>query len=192
MQAGEIFEQRRSVRAYTAQAVSTEKVEQLLHWAASAPSAGALYPLCYILLREESQREAAVSATFCGARSDDPRTQKWILTAPVLLAVCGDLAKVEKKYGPAGLDVVSMLSQDCGAAVENILLGAVSLGLSACYVTGFRRKELAAVLKLPEHILPLALVPLGYSEKETGARPQRKVLLYEDRYGNEEKYGIDG
>lgn len=183
MQFSEVVRLRQSVRAYTPEPVPETHLEQLLCWAANAPSAGALHPLEFILLKDPRQREAAVAATFCGVQEQAPQTQAWLLSAPVLIAVCGDLQKVERKYGHTSLDARAMLAQDCGAAVENFLLGAVSLGLASCYVSGFRPAELTETLNLPPHILPMALLPLGYAADAQRQRPLSPAVLYRDTYG---------
>lgn len=182
MQISTVFAFRKSVRTYTSEEIPPAVIEQLLTWASYAPSAGALYPLSYIIIQRGQQREATVAATFCGTQLDQP--QKWILAAPLLLAICGDLKRVKEKYGGTGLDLLSMLSQDCGAAVENILLGAVSIGLGGCYITGFRQDALSTALWLPQHIVPLALVALGHGTVAPQSRKPRPVTVYENWYGN--------
>ena len=183
MQFSEVVRLRQSVRVYTPEPVSEPQLTQLLCWAANAPSAGALHPLEFILLEDSQQREAVVAATFCGVQEQDPHPQAWLLSAPILIVVCGDLQKVERKYGTTSLDAKAMLSQDCGAAIENFLLGAVSLGLSSCYVSGFRTEQLSKALHLPPHILPMALLPLGYRAGEQQQRPLRSAVLHKNTYG---------
>jgi nitroreductase len=90
------------------------------------------------------------------------------MDAEKAILVCGDL-NLEKFKGYWMID--------CAAATENLLLAAHSLGLGACWlgiypregrVTGMRK-----LLHLPTHIIPFALVSLGYPAEE---KPQ------EDRY----------
>jgi len=56
--------------------------------------------------------------------------------------------------------------QDCSAASENILLAAESLGLGGCWIGIFpvpeRVKAVRKVLDLPDNIVPLNVISLGY------------------------------
>ena len=56
--------------------------------------------------------------------------------------------------------------QDCSAATENILLAAHALGLGAvwtgCYPIEERVANISQVLGLPEHIVPLCAIVMGY------------------------------
>jgi len=83
--------------------------------------------------------------------------------ASVAILVCGDLSR-EKFKG--------FWVQDCSAATQNILLAATARGLGAVWtalhpledrVAGMRK-----LLGLPEHIIPLALVPIGYPDEHPG------------------------
>jgi hypothetical protein len=73
------------------------------------------------------------------------------------IIVCGDL-HLEKFKGYWMID--------CAAATENILLAAHSLGLGACWLGLYPREGRVAgmrkLLQLPAHIIPLAVVSLGY------------------------------
>jgi len=56
--------------------------------------------------------------------------------------------------------------QDCSAATENLLIAAHAKGLGAVWLGIYPREERVAdiqkLLGLPEHIVPLALVSIGY------------------------------
>ena len=71
--------------------------------------------------------------------------------------VCGDLW-LERYRG--------YWVEDCSAATQNILLAAHAVGLGAVWVGLYPLEErvepLRKLLGLPEQVIPLALVPLGY------------------------------
>lgn len=60
--------------------------------------------------------------------------------------------------------------QDCSAATENILLAAESMNLGdvwlGVYPMSDRVEALKELLKLPERVIPLAIVPIGYPDEE--------------------------
>ena len=83
------------------------------------------------------------------------------------IVVCGD----EHLQHDDGYWVV-----DCGAATQNLLLAAHTLGLGTCWVglhpREGRKASFSTLLDLPSFVKPFALVALGYS-KETKSRPVR-------------------
>ena len=79
---------------------------------------------------------------------------KMLTQARYAIVVCGDVAQSSYWY------------LDCSAAAENILLAAHSLGLggvwTAAYPYAERMEAVRSNLALPEGILPLCVIPIGY------------------------------
>ena len=139
---------RRSIRAYSAQPVSGEQIERLLQAAMAAPSAGNQQPWRFVVVTDRDTL-AAIPSVHPYARM--------LVQAPAAIVVC---ATTEGLRWPAFWD------QDCAAAVENILIEAVTLGLGAVWlgvhpleerVTGLRR-----LLDIPDEVTPFAVVALGH------------------------------
>jgi nitroreductase len=141
---------RRSVRRYTAEEVSPELVRALLEAAMAAPSACCKDPWEFIVVRSAQTRNAIAEALPNG---------KMLSQAPVGVVVCGDL---QRAHGGE----LSYLLQDCSAAIENLLLAAQALGLGGCWLGVHPRPERIAHLRqlfsLPEHVLPVSVVALGW------------------------------
>jgi nitroreductase len=97
--------------------------------------------------------------------------------APVLVVVCGDRA----------LGLEATLASSVYPATQNLLLAANALGLGSAMTTlaTLFAAELAGVLDLPETVVPMAVVPLGWPARPLG--PPRRLALSErahlDRYG---------
>ena len=139
---------RRSIRKYTAEAVSDADVERLLRAAMAAPSAGNQQPWCFVVVREREPLRAITG--FHGYAAMLPE-------APVAVVVCAALQ---------GLKWQEMWNQDCAAATENILIEAEILGLGAVWVgihpSEERERGVRAVLGIPGHIVPFAIVAVGH------------------------------
>jgi len=148
MEAMEVILTRRSIRKYTAQPVSEGLVKEVLEAAMAAPSAGNEQPWQFVVLRNRQ--------TMNEVPKIHPYSQM-IKEAPVAILVCGDL-KLEKHPG--------YWVQDCSAATENLLLAAWARGLGTVWLGVYPREERVAGLRkllgLPEHIVPFALIPVGY------------------------------
>lgn len=139
---------RRSVRTYTEQPVPDEVVTSLLRAAMAAPSAQNQQPWEFVVVREKSLLQALAGAQpYSGM----------VGRSQLAIVVCGDLSR-EKSPG--------FWVQDCAAATENLLIAASALGLGAVWTGTYPREErvanVRAILELPTHIIPLAVVPIGY------------------------------
>jgi nitroreductase len=170
---------RRSIRAFTGQDVTKDQVLRLIAYGHCAPSGGNLKEWCFIVVRSGEGKQRLAEATYSGNKETNA-PQQWLKTAPVIIAVAADHRPVMKRYGRKGLD--ELLYLDCASAVENMLLGAVHLGLSSCFISGFREHEMAEALGLPEYMQPIALLPVGYAAGPGVLRPTvppEEVTYYE-------------
>lgn len=139
---------RRSIRRYTAQPVGDEAVDDLLRAAMAAPSARNQQPWHFVVVRDRGTlaRIAERIETASMARE-----------APLAIAVCADL-DLEKSPG--------YWVQDCSAATENMLIAANAARLGTVWCGIHPREQrveaLREILGLPEPVMPLALVVIGY------------------------------
>ena len=139
----ELMKERCSVRKFTDQTVEEEKLLQILEAARIAPSAANRQPWHFIVLRDQSLKEQISS--------------HWGALAPVIIVVCGDHScSWQRKDGKDHCDI------DAAIAVDHMTLMVTELGLGSCWVCAFNSLRTAEVLGLPEHLEPIALLPLGY------------------------------
>lgn len=161
---------RRSIRRYLDKPVSDEHIQTMLKTGLSAPSAHNRRPYRFLVVKDSSVKEALGKTTMYG---------KMLPTAPVIIVVLGD-SGVQKHH--------DLLLNDCSAAAENILLAAHGLGLGAVWVgilNHFGMVNLVSkALKLPDHILPIAMIPIGFPDE---VRPERNNddsdKVYFNQYG---------
>lgn len=141
---------RRSVRAYEARPVEEAVVHDLLEAAMAAPSARRGDPWHFIVVRDPARLYAIAQGLPNG---------KMLEQAPLGIVVCGD-------QNAACGQALSYLLQDCSAAIENLLLAATALGLGAVWLGVHPREDrilhLSHLFKLPEHIVPVAVVAAGW------------------------------
>lgn len=154
---------RTSVRAYTAQPVEDEKVEAILRAAMAAPSAGNKQPWRFVVVKEKSTLEA-ISAQL--------HTMTMAKDAPLAIIVCGDM---NATFPGDGLDY---WIEDASAATENLLLAAHAEGLGAVWCGIYPMKERVAFLKellqLPDNIVPLNVIPIGYPAESPAPKDKWK------------------
>jgi nitroreductase len=151
--------QRRSIRKYTDQPVEPETLELLLQAAMAAPSAMNLKPWEFVVLTDPEKLAQCRKRLVFGNRN-----------APAAILVCGN---PEGTPNPAAK---LFWVQDCSAAIENILLAAVGLGLATVWVGihPVRRFErtMKDIANLPDAIIPLSLIYVGYADEEKESRTQ--------------------
>ena len=143
---------RRSIRRYQRRKVASDDLEPLLRAAMSAPSAGNAQPWHFVVITDRALLDAIPEFHPYAAMVSE---------APAAILVCGDPA-LEKYPG--------FWTQDCSAAVENLLLAAQAQGLGAVWVgihpIEEREQSFRKLLGIPEGIIPFALVPVGYPAEE--------------------------
>ena len=152
----EILMTRTSVRSYTERKVEPEKIEQLLRAAMAAPTAGNKQPWAFIVVTEKEILEKL------GGRLPHA---KMTANAPLAIIACGDLNK-----GFNG-EAQDFWIQDVSAAIENLLIAAHTLDLGAVWTGVFpmseRVTDVKSILSLPENVIPLAVIPIGYPDAES-------------------------
>lgn len=139
-----------SVREFTGEKISEAQIDTLLRAAMAAPSAINKQPWAFIVVTDEdviAQLGEALPYSRC---SNHPA---------VAIIPCGDLSKAIPG------EMANFWINDVSAATENILLAAHAMGLGAVW-TGLhpdmnRAKMVQDLLGLPEHIIPLCVVPVG-------------------------------
>jgi len=184
---------RRSVRRYLDKEVPEEAVERVLEAARWAPSPHGRQPWSFVIVtrRETKERLADTmgeewrtnlemdgqSAEVVEKRLEG--SQRRLLGAPMLVLLCLCLEDLdvypdaERQHGETMMAVQSL-----GAAAQNMLLAAYSLGLDAGWMCAplFCPDKVSAALGLDPKLTPHALLTLGYAHGDPPKRRSRKPL----------------
>ncbi|MBO4334596.1 MAG: nitroreductase family protein [Desulfovibrio sp.] len=146
----DVIMSRRSVRAFTEEAITEEQLETLLRAAMAAPSAGNAQPWEFIVIRNRELLNKVPAINPYAAFA--PQASAGIL-------VCTD-PELEKFPG--------YWIEDTSAATENLLLAAHALGLGAVwtgvYPDSQRVSAFRELVKAPERIIPMAFILVGYPQ----------------------------
>lgn len=154
---------RKSVREYTPEKVSPEQVDILIKAAMSAPTAMNKQPWSFIIVDDRSVLDSLAKVL---------PYAKMLEKATTAIVVCGDtdkaLLNVEQAYWV----------QDCSAASQNILLAAEAIGLGAVWTGVFPRQDrvepVQKILLLPDNIIPLNVIPIGYPKLQDSPKNKYK------------------
>ncbi|GAK55849.1 nitroreductase [Candidatus Vecturithrix granuli] len=146
-----IFE-RKSVRHFQPnKSVSKEDLTTLVKAGMAAPSAVNKRPWAFVVItRRETLDTLGEHLPYA----------KMLKQAPAAIVVCGDL------HNALPDDWQEFWIQDCSAATQNILLAAEALHLGAVWTAAYPAEDridtVRQALALPEHIIPLNVIPIGY------------------------------
>lgn len=168
----EAIHARQSIRAYQPRDIEPEKLETLLRAANQAPSAANLQAYHIYVVRRPALKEALATAA---------ANQKFLATAPVVLVFATDGARSAAKFGARGEQVYA--GQDACAAVCNVMLAAVELGLGTCWVDAVDEEAASRALNLPPGQRAVILLPVGYPAEtppRTSRRPLTELVTYCD------------
>ena len=167
---------RTSIRQYTDQPVEKEKIEAMLRAGMAAPSAVNKQPWHFVVVTDKEKLSGLATANPNAGMA---------ARAPLAIVVCGDMTKALEGGGRA------FWIQDCSAATENILLAAHAQGLGAVWTGTYPSEErvhaVADVLKLPDTLIPLCTVVIGYPAEQPEPKDKWKPenISYNE-YGNQE------
>ena len=144
-----------SVRAYLDKAVEDVKIEKLLRAGMAAPSAVNKQPWHFVVVTDKQQLEALAEANPNAGMAAH---------APLAIVVCGDLDRALEGIAS------EYWVQDCSAVTQNILLAANAMDLGAVWTGTYPIKErcdaVSKILQLPENVLPLNTIVIGYPERD--------------------------
>ena len=158
----ELIQKRHSVRSFSSKAVEPEKIAYLMECAQQAPSAVNYQPWKFYIITQSPSLEKI--------REIYPRG--WFSSAPMYILACGDSSQSWKR----SFDGKDHLDIDVAIAVEHICLAAAEQGLGSCWVCHFDAELCRKQFNLPPEIVPVAIVPIGYPDKETQRKTDRKNL----------------
>ena len=154
---------RTSIRQFTDQPIAKDTLDLIVKAGMAAPSAVNAQPWAFVVVTEKEVLDSLNVV------------KPWfnLKTATAAVVVCGDLSKAME--GPGSEYWV----QDCSAATENMLLAAHAYGLGAVWCGVYPIEETVAgvkrVLDLPENIIPLCVVTMGYPNENPEPKDKFKV-----------------
>lgn len=137
------------MRQFQDTAVPDNLVRELIELSKLAPSAGNLQAYKVVITKQRLTE----------------------IESPLNLVICADLEKSATKYGDRGRNLYSI--QDATIFGAYLQLAIVNAGLGSVWVGAFDENKIKTVLKLPENLRPIAIIPLGYPLGEKSGRSRR-------------------
>jgi nitroreductase len=158
MEIEECLEGRTSTRVFRPDQVEDAVIDEALRMANLAPSAGNLQARDFVVVRNVHTKKELRDAAY---------GQDFIKSAPVVVVCCANLERIGH-YGERGRTLYCL--QDVAAAIQNMTLYLHGKGLGSVWVGAFDENKARDALNLPEHIRPVAIVPIGFPAEKSVRR----------------------
>ena len=158
----ELATQRSSVRDFEKKPVEKEKLLYILEAARMAPSAVNFQPWKFIVVTKLELLELVQSMYH----------RQWLATAPVIIVALGNHLKGWRRKS----DDKDFTEVDVVIAIDHLTLAATEQGLGTCWICNFDVEKCSRLLNIPDHLEPIALIPVGYPKEQTVLKKNRESL----------------
>lgn len=159
MELMEAIRTRRSIRRFSEKPVEEEKILAVLESGRLAPSAKNMQDWRFIVIRDQATRQKLAVAA---------KDQQFVAQAPVVIAACGTSNYIMTCGQPT-------YAIDVTIALDHMTLAAASLGLGTCWIGAFYEDQAKEILKVPDAVRIVALMPLGYPAEDPLPRPRKEI-----------------
>ncbi len=143
---------RRSIRKYTNKKIPEDQINKILKAAMYAPSAFNNQPWQYIVIDKRELLDEILKAI--------PHAEM-LKETTLAIIICGDKTLEQN---------IELIALNCAAATQNALLAIHDFGLGAVWISAYPVEEymkgLTNLFKLPENIVPISLLSIGYPGEE--------------------------
>lgn len=175
----EILLQRTSIRRYTRERIEPEKLNYIYEAIRNSPTSYNGQQFSVIAVTDQPLKEKLYEIT----------GQKQIKTCALFLVFCTDFHKIQRLTELKGIEMpkaqdtiegytVGVL--DCGLAMQNASVAAMSVGLGCCCI-GYTRtadpQETSKLLNLPEGVSIVCGLTIGYPNESPDLKPKQPLPL---------------
>jgi FMN reductase (NADPH) len=176
-----------SIRHYREDPLPKETVEKIIAAGQRGSTSSNLQTYSVVAVTNKEKRDRL--SEFCG-------NQSHIRQAPVFLAWCADLARLDTVCRMRGYNqetdyVESFLVAvvDAAIAMQTATLAAESMGLGMCYIGAIRNhpEKVIELLDLPRHVFPISGMTLRWPDTASRLRPRLSLsaVLHWEQYSEE-------
>lgn len=176
----DLLRSHRSIRHFTDDAISDAQREAIIAAAQGTSSSSFLQCTTIVRITDKSLRESL--ATLSGG-------QKHVAQAAEFWVFCADFNRHLQICPDAQLGLAEQLLLgvvDTAMMAQNALTAAESLGLGGVFIGGLRNniEPVTELLKLPQHVLPLFGLCLGWPADNPDIKPRlpASLVVHENQY----------
>ncbi len=157
MEFEKVIRERKSTRLFSDKKVEKEVLDKILEAGRLAPTAKNVQPIKIYVVQSEEGLKAIDNASPCRYK------------APQVLIVCGDKDKAFQK------NVESIYYMDACIVGTHMMLEATNVGVDNIWIEMFDTDKLVDGLSIPEGLIPVLMLPIGYKAKLCPPSPLHKI-----------------
>ncbi|QIM68184.1 oxygen-insensitive NADPH nitroreductase [Basfia succiniciproducens] len=170
----------RSIRQFKSQQIASDIIEQLVDVARFASSSNHLQCISIVRVMQPQLRHELM---LCASG------QAYVESAAEFWVFCADFNKHKQICPEAQLDYTEVMligAVDAGIMAQNVLAAAENLGLGGVYIGSIRNQieKVGELLNLPEYVVPLFGMCLGYPDQNPPLKPRlpQELMFFENQY----------
>ncbi len=164
----EAIKNRRTIRRFKQDPIPSEILKKLIDYARIAPAGSNIQCVEYIIVESPAMREKMFPLVrWAASLPEELRTPERGREPTAYITVLVN-TKIKQSY----------YEFDVGAAVENILLGAVSFGIGTCWMGSIKSEKIRALLDIPDFYEIKHVISLGYPDETSVIEPYKNSFKY--------------
>ncbi len=164
----EIVYKRRTIRRFKQKPISIEILKKLIDFARIAPAARNVQALEFIIVKNDEMCKKLFSLLkWARSLPKNERTPESGREPTAYIVVLLN-TKIKQSY----------VDYDIGAAVENILLGAINFSLGACWMGSINHNKIRTLLDIPDFYKITHVISLGYPDEKSVIEPFKESFKY--------------
>lgn len=153
----ELAQNRYSERYFSDKKIEQGKLDKILEAGRVVPTACNYQPQRFYLIRSVDGLEKLKTVTH------------FHYNVPLMILVCYDIREVWKNPGDRYYQNYNSGEQDASIAATTMMYEAEELGIHTIWIRGFDSKTVVDTYKLPEYMIPVMMLGLGYPNEKAKA-----------------------
>ena len=157
MEFDKVIRKRTAIRKFSDKELEKEKLDKILEAGRLAPTAKNNQPIKIYVVQSDEGIDKINKATRCR------------YGAKIVLIICGNKEQSFKK------DDFSTYEMDSCIVATHIMLEATNLGVDNIWIEAFDENILRKEFNIPEDLVPVCLLPLGYKAEDCPMNPLHNI-----------------
>lgn len=157
MEFEKVIQDRKATRKFSSTKIEKEKLDKILEAGRIAPTAKNLQPFKIYVIESEAGLKKIDKSSPCR------------YGAQTVLLVCGDK---DKAYVKNGNPIYVM---DASIVTTHMMLEATNIGVDNIWIEMFDEEIIRKEFNIPDNLIPVCLLPLGYKSKLCPPSPFHKI-----------------
>lgn len=153
----QLAKDRYSERRFETRPIEDEKLERILEAGRIVPTACNYQPQKFFLIRSEEGLQKLKMVT------------PFHYNVPLMILVCYDAREVWRNPNDRYYQNYNSGEQDASIAATTMMYEAEELGIHSIWIRGFDSKQVVDTFELPEYMIPVMMLGLGYPKEGSKA-----------------------